>query len=153
MSGGSGGGGGGADELARTIMDDLLARLPENFIMVILHDKAQALLQDLIKAPFVVVALQECERMNDLLGEMRRSLVELDRGLKGQLNMSDTMEDLVTALSIDQWPGRDPFSRCTWQKLAWHSQKTLFWYVRSPFRCMLSYYVSVSISVFFCLEI
>ena len=40
MSGGSGGGGGGADELARTIMDDLLARLPENFVMVILHDKA-----------------------------------------------------------------------------------------------------------------
>jgi dynein heavy chain len=127
MSGGAGGGGGHADEVARVVMDDLMAKLPENFVMVILHDRAKSLLQDLIKAPFVVVALQEAERMNDLLGEMRRSLIELDRGLKGQLNMSDTMEDLVHALSIDQWPGRDPFSRCIWQKLAWHSQKTLFW--------------------------
>lgn len=131
MSGGGGGGGSGSgarpEDTARIIMEDLLARLPENFIMVILHDKAKPLLQDLVKSPFVVVALQECERMNDLLGEMRRSLIELDRGLKGQLNMSDTMEDLVHALSIDQWPGRDPFSRCTWQKLAWHSTKTLFW--------------------------
>ena len=131
MSGGGGGGGSGSgarpEDTARIIMEDFLARLPENFIMVILHDKAKPLLQDLVKSPFVVVALQECERMNDLLGEMRRSLIELDRGLKGQLNMSDTMEDLVHALSIDQWPGRDPFSRCTWQKLAWHSTKTLFW--------------------------
>jgi len=30
--------------------------------------------------PFVVVALQECTRMNALLGEIRRSLQELDKG-------------------------------------------------------------------------
>lgn len=30
--------------------------------------------------PFVVVALQECARMNALLGEIRRSLGELDKG-------------------------------------------------------------------------
>jgi dynein heavy chain len=52
-------------------------------------------------------------------------LLELDKGLKGQLNMSDTMEDLVTALSINQWPGRNPFSKCSWQKLAWPSMKNL----------------------------
>jgi len=34
------------------------------------------------KTPYTVVALQECERMNMLLKEMRRSLKELDSGLK-----------------------------------------------------------------------
>ena len=34
------------------------------------------------KTPYVLVALQECERMNLLTREMRRSLRELDLGLK-----------------------------------------------------------------------
>lgn len=43
--------------------------------------------------------------MNALLTEIRRSLIELDKGLKGQLNMSGPMEDLIKAISINQWPG------------------------------------------------
>ena len=34
------------------------------------------------KTPYVLVALQECERMNTLTKEIRRSLKELDLGLK-----------------------------------------------------------------------
>ena len=34
------------------------------------------------KTPFVLVALQECERMNTLTREVRRSLKEVDLGLK-----------------------------------------------------------------------
>lgn len=34
------------------------------------------------RTPFVVVAFQECERMNILTTEIRRSLKELDLGLK-----------------------------------------------------------------------
>lgn len=34
------------------------------------------------KTPYVIVALQECERMNFLTTEIRRSLRELDLGLK-----------------------------------------------------------------------
>ena len=63
--------------------------------------------------------------MNTLLSEIRRTLVELDKGLQGQLNMSDSMEDLVKAFTINQWPGRNPFSKCTWEKLAWPSMKNL----------------------------
>lgn len=53
-------------------------------------------------APFVVVVIQECERMNALLTEVRRSLVELRKGLDGQLNMSEPMEDLAAALAINE---------------------------------------------------
>lgn len=55
--------------------------------------------------------LQECSRMNALLTEIRRSLVELDKGLKGQLNMSQSMEDLATAFGLNEWPGRNPFAQ------------------------------------------
>jgi hypothetical protein len=45
--------------------------------------------------PYAVVAVQECGRMNWLLEEVERSLVELRKGLNGQLNMSQAMEDLT----------------------------------------------------------
>ena len=60
-----------------------------------------------------------------LITEIRRSLVELDKGLKGQLNMSQPMEDLIKAISINQWPGRNPFSQCRWESKAWPSMKNL----------------------------
>lgn len=34
------------------------------------------------RTPYVIVAFQECERMNTLTNEIRRSLKELDLGLK-----------------------------------------------------------------------
>ena len=41
--------------------------------------------------PYVMVAIQEAERWNALLGEMRRSLAELDLGLRGDLTISEPM--------------------------------------------------------------
>ena len=61
--------------------------------------------------------------MNGLMSEIRRSLMELEKGMKGQLNMSTPMEDLQAALLINQWPGRNPFSTCMWEKKAWPCQK------------------------------
>ena len=53
-----------------------MGRLPDEFSMPELFAKTEE------KTPYTVVALQECERMNALLKEMRRSLKELDSGLK-----------------------------------------------------------------------
>ena len=62
--------------------------------------------------------------MNALLSEIRRSLIELAKGLDGQLNMSEGMEDLASALSRNevgstQTPPPNPL----WRKpqYAWHS--------------------------------
>jgi dynein heavy chain len=63
--------------------------------------------------------------MNTLLSEIRTSISDLDKGLKGQLNMSQAMEDLASAFLINQWPGRNLLSKCMWEKLAWPSQKNL----------------------------
>merc|ERR1719276_169728 len=119
-----GGGGGGGISQVKEVMADLQKRLPENFQMIIIGDKAEPLLA-LESAPFVVVVIQECQRMNVLLTEIRKSLIDLDKGIKGQLNMSQSMEDLIRAITINQWPGRNPFAQCYWEKNAWPSMKSL----------------------------
>lgn len=113
----SGEGGAGGDDstggdIVKTTMDSLRQRIPEQFEIVNLSIKAKPLLSG-PAGPYIVVALQECDRMNSLISEMKKTLDDLDKGLKGQLNMSQEMEDLAVALKINQWPGRNPFSKCT----------------------------------------
>lgn len=124
LGGGGGSAGAGGGSSVKETMDYLSKNLPENFSMISIMEMAQPLLQQ-EAGPFVVVALQECQRMNGLLSEIRRSLIELDKGMKGQLNMSQAMEDLITAIGINQWPGRNPFSLCRWESKAWPSTKNL----------------------------
>lgn len=59
-------------------------------------------LLDTEQGPYVVVAVQECSRMNVLLFELKRSLLELVKGMDGQLNMTQAMEDLQTALAKNE---------------------------------------------------
>ena len=74
--------------------------------------------------------------MNVLLGEMAISLDELQKGRAGQLNMTQKMEDLAEALSINQVPGRNPFHKASWEKYAWPSMKNLAtWYPNMILRC------------------
>ena len=68
--------------------------------------------------PYVVVAIQEVERMNILLSTIRISLIELDAGLKGQLNITDAMDLLATALSLNRVPKG-------WEEVAYPSLKNL----------------------------
>lgn len=51
-------------------------KLPDPFNMGEIQGRAED------KTPFVVVAIQECERMNLLTTIMRKTLHELDLGLK-----------------------------------------------------------------------
>merc|ERR1711871_1247847 len=69
--------------------------------------------------------MQECARMNRLISEVRSTLDNLAKGLSGALNMSEAMEDLVQALSINQVPGRNPFHKTSWERYAWWSKKSL----------------------------
>ena len=70
-----------------------LNQLPKNFDMLAIRSKITEW------NPYIIVALQESERMNVLLSEIRRSLTELEMGLSGALNMSDKMEDLMKNLT------------------------------------------------------
>lgn len=60
----------------KQIVDEILEKLPEDFNMTEIMGKVEE------RTPYVIVAFQECQRMNHLTGEMKRSLRELDLGLK-----------------------------------------------------------------------
>lgn len=66
----------GTDFQVKAVLDEILEKTPEMFSMAEIMAKAAE------KTPYVVVAFQECERMNILTNEMRRSLKELNLGLK-----------------------------------------------------------------------
>nr|KAF6455665.1 dynein axonemal heavy chain 17 [Rousettus aegyptiacus] len=104
------------EEKVKAVLDEVLEKIPEAFNMAEIMAKAAE------KTPYVVVAFQECERMNILTNEMRRSLKELNLGLKGELTITTDMEDLSTALFYDTVPD-------TWVARAYPSMMGLAaWY-------------------------
>ncbi|NWS31784.1 DYH9 protein, partial [Polioptila caerulea] len=86
------------EETVQALLEDMLEKLTDEFNMAELVAKVQE------RTPYAVVALQECERMNALTAEMRRSLAELELGLKGELTMTSDMETLQNSLFLDMVP-------------------------------------------------
>uniref|UniRef100_A0A4W6G5D9 Dynein axonemal heavy chain 17 n=1 Tax=Lates calcarifer TaxID=8187 RepID=A0A4W6G5D9_LATCA len=111
--GGAGEGGGTTrEEKVKDLHKEIMEKLPEEFNMAELLGKAEE------RTPYQVVALQECERMNVLTQEIRRSLRELNLGLKGELTMTSDMENLQNAIFLDMVPDN-------WTKRAYPSMSGL----------------------------
>ncbi|MGH0119442.1 UNVERIFIED_CONTAM: hypothetical protein FKN15_024185 [Acipenser sinensis] len=94
----AGGAGVSREEKVKGILDEILEKLPEQFNLLEIMAKVED------RTPYIVVAFQECERMNILTKEMRRSLKELDLGLKGELTITTVMEELSNSLFFDTVP-------------------------------------------------
>ncbi|NWR90162.1 DYH9 protein, partial [Furnarius figulus] len=86
------------EETVNALLEEMLEKLSDEFNMAELMAKVEQ------RTPYAVVALQECERMNVLTGEIKRSLLELELGLKGELTMTSDMESLQNALFLDMVP-------------------------------------------------
>ncbi|NXO22161.1 DYH9 protein, partial [Cisticola juncidis] len=86
------------EEMVQALLEEMLEKLPEEFSMAELLARLEE------RTPYAVVALQECERMNALTAEMRRSLAELGLALKGELTMTSDMEALHNSLFLDTVP-------------------------------------------------
>ena len=115
---------GAGSSMVREVLADLLARAPSAFDLISFYDRCQTRIAD-PDGPYVVVVLQECTRLNALLAEMVFTLDELQKGMNGQLNMSQAMEDMTESLNLNMVPGRNPFHACNWERLAWASRKSL----------------------------
>ncbi|XP_063266171.1 dynein axonemal heavy chain 17 [Prinia subflava] len=112
----AGGSGTSREEQVKSVLDEILGQLPDPFNMEDMMGKAKE------KTPYTVVALQECERMNILTNEIRRSLKELDLGLQGELTITSEMEELGNALFYDSVPE-------SWTRYAYPSLLSLAtWY-------------------------
>ncbi|KFW08269.1 Dynein heavy chain 9, axonemal, partial [Eurypyga helias] len=100
------------EETVKALLEEMLERLMDEFNIAELMAKVEE------RTPYVVVAFQECERMNILTSEIKRSLKELDLGLKGELTMTSDMENLQNALFLDTVPE-------SWLKRAYPSTASL----------------------------
>jgi dynein heavy chain len=99
ITGGGGGGKGGGDISAATpIMNGYQSQLPPNLDMFDIRQKVKP--EDI--TPFILVSFAEGERMNELLNTMRFSMIELEMGIGGQLNISEKMEALATDLQMNK---------------------------------------------------
>nr|XP_018673081.1 dynein beta chain, ciliary [Ciona intestinalis] len=111
------------EEMVKSSLDDILEKLPEEFAM------AEITAKTLERTPYILVCFQECERMNNLIREIRRSLKELDLGLKGELTISAEMEQIQNALFLDKVP-------TSWSKISYPSLYSLgLWYSDVLVRC------------------
>ncbi|XP_028983813.1 dynein axonemal heavy chain 11 isoform X2 [Betta splendens] len=111
------------EEKVKSVIEDILEKLPEKYNM------AELITKTANRNPYTLVCLQECERMNLLLAEIRTSLDELDLGLKGELTLSASMETLQSALYNDSVPE-------SWARLAYPSTKSLaLWFSDLIFGC------------------
>jgi dynein heavy chain len=114
----SSGDGGGSDaqntqQVAEAVIQDVLEVYRDTKFEI---ETIVASIEDV--GPFQNIVLQECDRMNTLISEMVRSLTELDLGLRGDLTISDAMEELANSLFLDRVPKR-------WESLAYPSLRSL----------------------------
>ncbi|KAM4673740.1 dynein axonemal heavy chain 9 [Amazona ochrocephala] len=100
------------EEMVKALLEEMLEKLTDEFNIAELMAKVEE------RTPYAVVAFQECERMNILTSEIKRSLKELDLGLKGELTVTSDMENLQNALFLDMVPE-------SWTKKAYPSTASL----------------------------
>ena len=82
----------GKDERVKQILDETMEKLPDEFPLAEICSRLEE------KTPFMVVIVQECERINRLLNEAKQSLQELDKGLKVRHFLISSLYRLVTVL-------------------------------------------------------
>ena len=106
------GGGLSVTDRAKAMLDDIMEKLPDQFEMLDILDRVEE------RTPYINVFLQEIERMQELTQEIKRSLAELDLGLKGDLQISESMESLMNAMADSARPAG-------WEKFAFPSKRML----------------------------
>ncbi|MBR4634650.1 hypothetical protein IKO50_07065, partial [bacterium] len=55
-------------------------------------------------SPYDIVAFQECERLNYIFSSCLKSLEDLEKGLNGELNITDAMEALSQSITYNKLP-------------------------------------------------
>ncbi|KAI8587105.1 dynein heavy chain and region D6 of dynein motor-domain-containing protein [Geranomyces variabilis] len=104
------------EEKVGQVIEEILTTLPDPFNVPELMAKVEE------RTPYISVALQECDRMATLTSEIRRSLRELQLGLKGDLTITENMEALMNSIFMNAVP-------VSWEKLAYPSLQGLaIWY-------------------------
>jgi dynein heavy chain len=111
MQTGDGGSGSGVskEDYITKVADDVMKKIP---------DQDLKFLKDDIPTPNEVVLLQEMERMTNLTNKIYSTLVDLKRAIKGEIGMSQALDELGNSLF-------NGFLPTAWAKLAPQTEKPL----------------------------
>jgi len=116
-----GGGGGGAGAVEDTKIKDFFDLVHNALglegLKVNLEDLASKL-DDQTRGPYQNAFMQECEKLNNLINGILRSLSDLDLAYKGELTMNEAMEALEDCIRLDRVPPQ-------WKKIAYPSERSL----------------------------
>ncbi len=137
IGGGGGGGGGSGGKSREQVVDGIITTLTDKLAQDFDNLDLKLRIGDKL-TPYLVVLIQERERFNGLLQEMRQTLKELRLGLDGALNISDKMEQMMNLMVIEKIPS-------TWEKMAWRTNKSLSIWFADVARLHL-HYIDVSYS-------
>ncbi|OHS95209.1 Dynein heavy chain family protein [Tritrichomonas foetus] len=100
------------EKSVKRTLEEIIPNIPEPFNIQELYNRVEK------HEPYVSICLQECERMNILMAEIKRSLSELLMGLSGELTISEAMDTLMMAIYVSSVPS-------SWEKLAYASLRPL----------------------------
>jgi len=114
MSGGGSGKGAGDISSSQSFITSYMSQLPPNIDMLDVRGR----LKEEDYTPYIIVSLQESDRMNLLLDQLRSSMMELELGISGALNVTEKMECLGADLQLNK-------VNALWAELAFPSLKSL----------------------------
>jgi len=100
-------------ERAGATIDEVLEKVPSSMIV---PDAAMAKTDE--PSPYVHLLQQEVLALNNLLNTIRGSMTDLRRGLLGELQISNPMEQVMCALADNKVPH-------TWEKVSYPSLRAL----------------------------
>lgn len=94
------------EEFIESVAKDILKKIPEEYEIWKVRRYFQRMM-----SPTVVVLLQELERFNRLIAIIRRTLLQLQKALAGEIGMDSTLDNVAYSLFNGQLPN-------VWRKLA-----------------------------------
>uniref|UniRef100_A0A5K3F2S1 AAA_lid_1 domain-containing protein n=1 Tax=Mesocestoides corti TaxID=53468 RepID=A0A5K3F2S1_MESCO len=104
----------GKDAILDAMATSILARLPPTFDVINLRKKH--MVGEI--SPTTVVLIQELDRFNLILLEMKSSLMELRRAIAGEVGMSTELDDVAACMSRGSIPS-------SWRRLVPATEKSL----------------------------
>ncbi|KAL0227388.1 hypothetical protein P9112_014712 [Eukaryota sp. TZLM1-RC] len=105
------------EEIADKMSHDMLRNLPDDFVSHEVEGQLQRLGR---MKPLTIFLRQEVERLQRVISKVRKELGELLLAITGTIVMSQSLQDILTAITDGKVPPE-------WTKISWNSPTLGFW--------------------------